>query len=157
MSSLTLQTGTYHVLVQFDPVPPQTKEPESRNVRYWSFGEKRWVDEIDLWCLCGNKKMLMEAKGKQMHTRIIKYIIKPVPSNHSKHAGEPLPLTVDKYGGESGEQENALHSALLLCAKEEEFEGEYAEYEWIEKTPRTSMIVFLTEALHRHGYHITKD
>lgn len=66
------------------------------------------------------------------------------------------PLSCNMFGGENSEQYNALRSALTTAAHEAGFTGEYCEYEWIEKTPRTSLIVNLVDALHLHGYEIKK-
>lgn len=51
----------------------------------------------------------------------------------------------------------ALSLLLSSCAaKDAGHKGEYAEYEWLERVARTSMIVELVQSLHRHGYQISK-
>lgn len=66
------------------------------------------------------------------------------------------PLSCSMFGGKHSDQYNALRSALTTAAKEAGYSGEYCEYEWIEKSPRTSLIVNLVDALHSHGYEIKK-
>lgn len=67
---------------------------------------------------------------------------------------KPKPLLYDRLFGPDGEEENALRSALRTAAESCGYEGEYAEYEFIEKTPRTSLTCHIIMALHRHGYEI---
>lgn len=65
-------------------------------------------------------------------------------------------LSCSMFGGKHSDQYNALRSALTTAAKEAGYEGEYCEYGWVEKTPRTSLVVNLVDALHSHGYEIKK-
>lgn len=63
---------------------------------------------------------------------------------------------IDKFGGNGAEQYNALHTALVRCAEDAGYEGEYREYEWIEATPRTSMVCLLVDKLNELGFQIIK-
>ena len=67
-----------------------------------------------------------------------------------------LPLTSTCFGGSSGEACNALRSALTTAAKRSGHKGEYAEYDYLARIARTSLIVELVDALKDHGYCITK-
>ncbi|GAB2553344.1 hypothetical protein [Rufibacter soli] len=58
---------------------------------------------------------------------------------------------VNLFGGKNGEQENALMTALINAA-----EGEDHIYQYLDETPKTSLIVELVQELHRLGFHITK-
>ncbi len=71
-------------------------------------------------------------------------------------AEEILPLTSILFGGEGSEEYNALRSALATAALHNGYHGENFEYGWLEEVPRTSMIVELVDALHRHGYEIRR-
>ena len=68
----------------------------------------------------------------------------------------PLPLSCDSFGGKYADQYNALRSAMTTAARLSGHEGEFPEYEWLEKTPRTSIVVELVNALHAHGFYIEK-
>lgn len=61
---------------------------------------------------------------------------------------------LDKFGGSGALAYNVLHTALVECAHNSGYEGEYAEYEWIENTPRTSMVALLVDEIHELGYDI---
>lgn len=65
------------------------------------------------------------------------------------------PLSYTLFAGECSEEYNALRSALRTAAEDFGHIGEYAEYEWLDVVPRTSMVVELVNALHRHGFKIT--
>lgn len=54
------------------------------------------------------------------------------------------------FGGERAEQYNALWSALHKCALDEEMSPQ----EWKRQTPRTTLVVFLVDELHRAGFEI---
>lgn len=69
---------------------------------------------------------------------------------------KPIPLTHTSFAGRDGEAQNALRSALHTAARSAGHEGEYAEYRWLEQTPRTSVVVGLVDALQVHGYQIVK-
>ena len=58
----------------------------------------------------------------------------------------------NSFGGEDSEQMNVLMQAFKDCAKDENQEF----YEWLDKIPKTSMVVFLVEKLNQLGYKITK-
>ena len=55
-----------------------------------------------------------------------------------------------KFGGENAIQYNALHTALEQCAKADD-EG---IYEWLEKMPKTSLILSLVNELNELGFEI---
>lgn len=57
------------------------------------------------------------------------------------------------FGGENEEAQNALHAAFAECAGGKEAD---AIYEWIEDTPKTTMIVLLCDKLREMGYQITE-
>ena len=70
------------------------------------------------------------------------------------------------FGGENGEQYNALYSALSHAAEKKGFDHEYKEYELLENCdefkiyerllslPRTSLVCNLIESLQSHGFEI---
>lgn len=64
---------------------------------------------------------------------------------------------IEKFGGEGSEEYNALHTALVRCAEDDGRASEYKEYEWIENTPRTSLIVLLVDKLNEMGYHVVSQ
>lgn len=64
------------------------------------------------------------------------------------------PLSHTSFGGATGEECNALRSALATAAKDMGHEGQNAEYAYLEQAPTTSLVVELVDALHRHGYAI---
>lgn len=66
------------------------------------------------------------------------------------------PLTHAPFVGEDALEQNALRSAIYNAAIHAGHEGEYAEYDWLQEVPRTSMTVELVSALHRLGYRITE-
>ncbi len=51
--------------------------------------------------------------------------------------------------------QNALWMALHRAAARDGHGGEYGVYEWMDETPRTSFVVFVTDELRRMGYDIT--
>jgi len=61
-------------------------------------------------------------------------------------------LTCTMY---STEEENALMSALELCAKEDNEAGDI--YKYLEHIPKTSFIAELVNALERFNYKIIKN
>lgn len=57
-----------------------------------------------------------------------------------------------------GSQENALANALVYAANAESFkEGNEKIYDFLEKTPKTSLICHLVEALNEYGFKIVKS
>lgn len=62
-------------------------------------------------------------------------------------------LTCNMFGGKDGEALNALMSAFEQCA---ENDGK-SIYGWLDKIPKTSMVVELNDALERLGYKIIKN
>lgn len=56
------------------------------------------------------------------------------------------------FEGEGAEEYEALMESLKLCAKNEEQDI----YQWLEETPKTSLIVFLVDNLHQLGFKIVK-
>lgn len=61
------------------------------------------------------------------------------------------------FGGENAEAQNALRAAFKHAANVfGGYDGEYADYEFLQKTPRTSLVVFTIEALDELGYEIRK-
>jgi len=65
----------------------------------------------------------------------------------------PKPLSCKDF---TTEEYNALFSAITTAAHNRGSEGPYCEYELLEDTPRTTLVVVLIEALHEHGYKIKK-
>ena len=61
-------------------------------------------------------------------------------------------ITENLFGGKDAEQMNVLMQTFKDCAKEENQDF----YEWLDKIPKTSMIVFVVEKLNSLGYKITK-
>lgn len=61
-------------------------------------------------------------------------------------------MVVNLFGGENSEAQNALMQALQDCAKDEDMDV----YEFIDKTPKTTLIVFLTDKLRENGFNIFK-
>jgi len=56
---------------------------------------------------------------------------------------------------EKGSQFDILHSAITNCAIEGTGNNEpYVIYEWLEKTPKTSLVVHIVEKLNEMGYKI---
>jgi len=59
------------------------------------------------------------------------------------------------FGGPDSEAHNALRAALKRAATNGGYGvGEYAEYELFEKTPRTTLVILIVEALDELGYEI---
>ena len=58
------------------------------------------------------------------------------------------------FGGRDGEAQNALRAALKRAAANAGYEGKYAEYALLQSTPRTTLVVFIVEALDELGYEI---
>ena len=54
------------------------------------------------------------------------------------------------FGGKNAEQYNILMQAFKDCAEEEEMEF----YDWLDITPKTTMVVFLVDKLNQLGYKI---
>ncbi len=69
----------------------------------------------------------------------------------------PAPLSQHGFGGKNGEEENALFSAITTAASMAGFTGVSREYDWLEQSPRASLVVELVDALHMHGYRIMKE
>lgn len=65
---------------------------------------------------------------------------------------------VTLFGGEGSEGQNALMTALFECSKDhfKLMSGEEMVYAYLEQTPKTSLIVELTDKLKQLGYKITK-
>ena len=78
------------------------------------------------------------------------------PDELGAASGSPLPLTCDVFGGKHALEYNALRSAMTTAARMAGHTGEYAEYEWLDEVPRTSLTVELVDALHRHGFTIQR-
>lgn len=57
-----------------------------------------------------------------------------------------------KFGGENAEMYNALHTSLELCAEEQDIDI----YDFLEETPKTSLVVFLVNKLIELGFEIKK-
>lgn len=58
---------------------------------------------------------------------------------------------------EEGSQENALANALVIASDAEEFKDTDCKiYSWFDKTPKTSLVCYLVEALNEYGYQIVK-
>ena len=49
-----------------------------------------------------------------------------------------------------------MRAALTTAANENGHFGEYCEYGFLRDIPRTSLCVYLVEAINLHGYQITK-
>ena len=64
-------------------------------------------------------------------------------------------LTCKMFGGEGEEEYNALMSALQDCAGTDSPSDEI--YQYLEETPKTTLIVELVNALHTFGYKIIKS
>ena len=60
-----------------------------------------------------------------------------------------IKLECDDFGGEGSEAYNALASALWRAAS-----GRHNVYEYLEKTPKTSLVVEICQALNEIGYKI---
>ena len=58
----------------------------------------------------------------------------------------------EMYGGDNEEEYNALDASFCECSG-----GRDSIYEWIENTPKTSMIVCLVNKLKDMGYQIIKQ
>lgn len=56
------------------------------------------------------------------------------------------------FGGEGAEEFNAMMTALQSCADDEE----KSIYDWLDDTPKTSLVCFLVNKLHDLGYEIKK-
>jgi hypothetical protein len=59
----------------------------------------------------------------------------------------------DLFGGEKAEQFNALNDAFKKSAKDR---GEDSVYDFIEDTPKTTLIVTLVQSLWELGFEIKK-
>lgn len=57
----------------------------------------------------------------------------------------------EMFGGIDAEQQNTLMTALWNCAG-----GEENLYEWFDNTPKTTLVVFLSDELKRLGYYLVK-
>jgi hypothetical protein len=65
------------------------------------------------------------------------------------------------FGGEYSEEYNAVMQALKDCGHDsvESKLGEHDEYDiydFLEKTPKASLVCELVDKLHTYGYHIIK-
>lgn len=65
---------------------------------------------------------------------------------------EKKEIICNMFGGESKEEFNALMSALQYCAGTDSMSDEI--YQYLEDTPKTSLIVELVNALHVFGFKI---
>ena len=61
------------------------------------------------------------------------------------------------FGGEGADQYQALWDALHGCARENGEPTTEEVYEFIENTPRTSLVCFLVDKLHEMGFKIVKE
>lgn len=64
-----------------------------------------------------------------------------------------LPCTM--FGGEDAEALNALMSALWLASGDSE--SDWKVYEFLEETPKTTMICVLYDSLKKLGYSIEQN
>lgn len=64
---------------------------------------------------------------------------------------------VEKFSGENSEEYNVIATALIECGKDRGSKSEYPEYDFIENTPRTSLVVFLVNKLKEMGYKLVKQ
>ncbi len=64
---------------------------------------------------------------------------------------------MQKFGGESAEAYNVVATALRECGKDRGADDEYPEYDFIQNTPRTSLVVFLVDKIKELGYDIVKN
>lgn len=62
-------------------------------------------------------------------------------------------ITVDLYGGEGSEAMNVLMQAFTDCAIDDEKPDIYS---WLDKIPKTSMVVELVDKIREYGYDIVK-
>lgn len=58
---------------------------------------------------------------------------------------------VDKFGGEGALGYNVLATALRDCAKDD---GMVDEYQFLDNTPRTTLVVVLMDKIRELGYNI---
>lgn len=58
------------------------------------------------------------------------------------------------FGGRNGEAQNALRAAIKHAASDYGYEGEYADYEFLQKTPRMTLVVLVIYSLEELGYEI---
>lgn len=67
-------------------------------------------------------------------------------------------LKCEMFGGEDGEEQNALMSALYKASDQMDLgkDKNYNMYCFLGQTPKTSLIVELIDALHLIGYKIIK-
>lgn len=56
------------------------------------------------------------------------------------------------FGGAESEQLNVMMTALQSCADDEE----RSIYDWLDDTPKTSLVCFLVNKLNELGYEIRK-
>jgi len=61
-------------------------------------------------------------------------------------------MKVNLFGGENAEAQNALMQAFQDCSEDEKT----GIYGWLEKTPKTTMVVFLTDKLRENGFDIVR-
>lgn len=59
---------------------------------------------------------------------------------------------INLYGGEDAEEYNILMQAFYNCAEDDQL----AFYSWLDKTPKTSLVVLLIDKLHKLGFKIIK-
>jgi len=63
-------------------------------------------------------------------------------------------------GGPEAEEQNAVWAAIHECGRDSRNDQATsprdAAYEWLENTPRTSLVVELVDKLHALGYRIVK-
>lgn len=64
-------------------------------------------------------------------------------------------LKCDNFGGENGEELNAMMSALIEAAEADDSKDNAKIYDFLD-LPKTSLIVELVDALHAIGYKIVK-
>ncbi|MFP5260853.1 MAG: hypothetical protein ACLGJB_02975 [Blastocatellia bacterium] len=62
-------------------------------------------------------------------------------------------LTIKLFGGDGAEGYNALMQALHDCAEDEEMDV----YTWLDKIPKTSLVVHLVNKLKEYGYSIKRN
>ena len=62
------------------------------------------------------------------------------------------------FGGSNAEAYNALRSAITTAASDAGYGNEeYGDYQWMDETPGTSMVVEIVNSLLKHGYRIVKE
>ncbi len=63
-------------------------------------------------------------------------------------------VKVDLFGGLDSEQYNSLAQALVNISDAKDFSDNKKIYNYLKKTPKTSLITHLVDELHELGYFI---